>query len=260
MRKYWMTFRLGVTGALHYRGNLVAGFATYAMFILVFFCLWRNMYAQSDMPEMTLTQMIWYLCITEIIAFGANPRATGGVVQDVKNGNIAYQLLRPYNYVGYKYAESMGPVAVNTLLFAAAGSVLGFCIVGPIAGFRPWTLLPGALSMILGTSLLFFIQMAIGLTAFFIEDPSGIGLVVGKAISMLGTFLPIEFLPAGIRQLVQNLPFSYVTWAPARLMVGFEGGLFFRCLCLQVGYLAAFIGLCALLMRRGRRAIQANGG
>ena len=137
MRKYWMTFRLGVTGALHYRGNLAAGFATYAMFILVFFCLWRNMYAQSDMPEMTLTQMIWYLCITEIIAFGANPRATGGVVQDVKNGNIAYQLLRPYNYVGYKYAESMGPVAVNTLLFAAAGSVLGFCIVGPIAGFRP---------------------------------------------------------------------------------------------------------------------------
>lgn len=77
---------------------------------------------------------------------------------------------------------------------------------------------------------------------------------------MLGTFLPIEFLPAGIRQVVQNLPFSYVTWAPARLMVGFEGGLFFRCLCLQVGYLLAFIGLCALLMCRGRRAVQANGG
>lgn len=50
MRKYWMTFRLGVANALHYRGNLAAGFATYAMFILVFFCLWRNMYAQSDMP------------------------------------------------------------------------------------------------------------------------------------------------------------------------------------------------------------------
>lgn len=36
MRKYWMTFRLGVANALHYRGNLAAGFATYAMFILVF--------------------------------------------------------------------------------------------------------------------------------------------------------------------------------------------------------------------------------
>lgn len=260
MRKYLVTFRLSIVNALMYRGNLLAGFATYAMFILVFFCLWRTIYSAGDIEGLSLTQIVWYLCITEIVSFGANTSIYGKVAEDVKTGSVAYQLLRPYGYIGYRFAESMGPAAVNTCLFSVIGCILGFAVVGPIDGYRLWTLLPGALSLALGVTLFFFAQLAIGLSAFFIEDPYGLNLLLSKSVMMLGTFIPVEFLPRAVQRVVKCLPFSYMSWAPARLLVGFEPELFLRATAMQLIYLSAFIALCALLMRAGRRAIQANGG
>lgn len=260
MRKYIMTFRLSVVNALQYRGNLLAGWATYSMFILVFFCLWRTIYASGDMGGLTLTQIIWYLCITEIVSFGANTRIYNKVSQEVKDGSVAYQLLRPYGYIGYHFSESMGPAVVNTFLFAIVGCVLGFVVVGPIEDYQLWTLLPGFLSLILGIILYFFAQMAIGLSSFFIEDPYGINLILSKCVMMFGTFIPVEFLPKTMQGIVKCLPFSYMSWAPARLLVGYESALFVKSLILQIVYLIFFILLCCLLMRYGRKAIQANGG
>ena len=260
MRKYFLTFKLSIANALNYRGNMLAGFMVYSMFILVFFCLWRNIYSSGDMGGLTLTQIVWYLCVTEIISYGGNTRAYGPVAEDVKSGAIAYQLLRPYDYVGYRFATAMGPALVNTAIFSVLASILSLCTVGPIPGYRLWTLLPGAMMLILGISIYFFAQMAVGLSAFFVEDPYGFNLLLSKGVMMLGTFIPIEFLPRWLRRVAEYLPFSYISWAPARLLVGFEEALFVRCLSMQLLYLAIFIGICALLMRAGRRAIQSNGG
>lgn len=260
MRKYITTFRLSIVNALMYRGNLLAGWATYAMFILVFFCLWRTIYASGDMGGLTLTQIVWYLCITEIVSFGANTRIYNTISQEVKNGSIAYQLLRPYGYIGYRFSESMGPAIVNTCLFGFIGCILGFTVVGPIDGYQLWTLLPGLLSLILGIILYFFAQMAIGLSSFYIEDPYGINLIMSKCVMMFGTFIPVEFLPKAMQGIVKCLPFSYMSWAPARLLVAFDSALFIKSLTIQVAYILFFILLSSLLMYGGRRAIQANGG
>ncbi len=260
MKKYIMTFRLALQNAFMYRGNLVAGFFTYAMFIFVFLYLWSAIYADGGVPGLTLTQVVWYLCVTEIISFGANTRVYAQVAEDVKSGAIAYQLLRPYGYIGYQYASAMGPALINILLFGAVGLILGFWFVGPIAGYALWTLLPATLSLLLGVSLFFFVQLFIGLSAFFVEDPYGFNLLFGKFVFMFGTFLPIEFLPGWLQSFARKMPFSYVSWAPARLFVGYSGELFRSAVPVQVLYLILFMGLCALMMRLGRRAIQANGG
>ena len=75
MRKYILTFRLALSNAFLYRGNLLAGFATYAMFIFVFLFLWRAIYQGGGVEGLTLSQVIWYLCVTEIISFGAKKDA-----------------------------------------------------------------------------------------------------------------------------------------------------------------------------------------
>lgn len=260
MRKYLVVFRLSIVNALMYRANLLAGFASYTMFILVFFCLWRTIYASGGMDGLTLNQIVWYLCITEIVSFGANTRIYGVVAEEVKTGAIAYQLLRPYGYIGYQFAQSMGPAVVNTCLFSLIGAALGFIVAGPIKGYQAWTILPGLFSLSLGIALFFFAQLSIALLAFFIEEPGGLNLILSKCVMMLGTFIPVDFLPEGMRRVVKCLPFSYMSWAPARLLVGFEWDLFAQTIPVQLAYTAGLIGLCLLEMRAGRRAIQANGG
>jgi ABC-2 type transport system permease protein len=260
MRKYLLTFKLGIINALNYRGNMLSGFCVYTMFIVVFFYLWRAIYSTGDIAGLSLTQIVWYLCITEIVSFGANTRVYGQVAQDVKSGDIAYQLLRPYGYVGYRFASAMGPALINTVMFGLLGAALGFITVGGIPGYRIWTLIPGLVMLMLGIAIYFFAQMSIGLLAFFVEETSGFNLLLSKGVMMLGTFMPIEILPGWLKSIVQNLPFSYISWAPARILVGFEWELFARAITMQLIYLIAFMALCAVMMRAGRKSIQANGG
>jgi ABC-2 type transport system permease protein len=260
VRKYAMTFRIALQNALLYRGNLAAGFITYAMFIFVFLYLWTAIYEGGGVEELTLTQVVWYLCVTEIISFGANTRVYATVAEDVKSGAIAYQLLRPYGYIGYQFASAMGLAVVNILLFGAVGILLGSLFVGPIPSYALWTLLPAMLSLLLGVSLYFFVQLLIGLSAFFIEDPYGINLLFGKFVLMFGTFIPIEFLPDWLTAIARKMPFSYVSWAPARLFVGYSRELFFQAVPMQLMYLSLFMALCALCLAAGRRRVQANGG
>ena len=46
---------------------------------------------------------------------------------------------------------------------------------------------------------------------------------------MLGMFIPVEFLPGWLQTITRYLPFSYMTWAPARLIVAFLGAVLGSC-------------------------------
>lgn len=260
MKKYFVTFKIGLQNALMYRGNMLAGFCTYAMFIFVFFYLWRAIYAGGSVEGLTLTQVVWYLCLTELISFGARVTVYSDISRDVKSGGIAYQLLRPYDYIGYQLSSALGPIIINMLMFGIVGVIMGAATVGFIPGWRLWTLAPSMLSMVCGITLYFFISMFIGLTAFFIEDPYGINLLFHKMVFMFGTFIPVEFLPDWLQSIAKAMPFSYVSWAPARLTVGFSWELFSKAFPIQLAYLIGFAALCKLLMTAGRKKISANGG
>ena len=88
MRKYRTIARIHLMHSLQYRANLLGGFAMYAMFLFVFFCLWRTIYAAGAPEDYTIAQVIWYLCITELISFGTRTNVFTEIAQDVKNGTI----------------------------------------------------------------------------------------------------------------------------------------------------------------------------
>ena len=260
MRKYRTIARIHLMHSLQYRANLLGGFAMYAMFLFVFFCLWRAIYATGAPEEYTIVQMIWYLCITELISFGTRTNAFSEIAQDVKNGQVAYQLARPYSYLGYRLSGALGGMALNFAAFGLFALLIGFCFVGPIEGFAPRTLPFGLLSLLLGILLNLLLSMCLGLTAFFLEENSGLRFIYSKLVFMLGTFLPLEFLPGWLAGIARCLPFSYVSWGPARLIVAFEWAEFARIVPLQIAWIALAAILARALYARGARRLETNGG
>ena len=182
MRKYRTIARIHLMHSLQYRANLLGGFAMYAMFLFVFFCLWRAIYATGAPEEYTIAQMIWYLCITELISFGTRTNAFSEIAQDVKSGQVAYQLARPYSYLGYRLSGALGGMALNFAAFGLFALLIGFCFVGPIEGFAPRTLPFGLLSLLLGILLNLLLSMCLGLTAFFLEENSGLRFIYSKLV------------------------------------------------------------------------------
>ncbi len=260
LRKYAVIARVHVQNAFNYRANVVSGLLFYTLFIFVFFSLWRAIYQEGAVSGYTHTQVVWYLIVTELVVFGCRIPVVGQINEDVKTGAMAYLMNRPVHYIAYQAAAALGTVVVNLTFFGMLAVTLGLLFVGPIPGFH-WEGIPCMLlSGLMGVSLQFFSLVAIGLTAFRLEDNSAVYLIFQKLVFMLGMFLPVEFLPGWLQGIAKALPFSYVAWAPAKLFVDFSWPLFFRVAPMQLMWTAAAVGISMLMYRGGTRNLQANGG
>ncbi len=260
LRKYFTVFRISLENAFVYRSNILGGLLFYSLFIFVFFNLWRAIYQEGQVSGYSLTQIVWYLCITELIGFGSRSNIFHQMNDDVKSGSIAYQLNRPYKYVIYQFFNALGVMVFNFLICGVLAIILGLVMVGPIPGFR-FTTLPFALiSVILGIIMNFFILMTLGLTAFRLEENIAFYLIYQKLVFMLGMFIPVEFLPLWLQNIAKWLPFSYVTWAPARLVVAFSWDLFWTVVPIQILWVFVAIILSMMMYGYGIKGIQAHGG
>lgn len=260
MRKYGTVFTLSLQNAFHYRSNVFGGLLFYTLFIFVFFNLWRAIYQGGRVAGYSLTQMVWYLCITELIVFGSRTRIFEQMNEDVKSGSIAYQLNRPYHYVFYQFFHALGGMIFSFLVYGLLAVLLGMIMVGPIDSFNLTTSLFAVLSAVVGLIINFFFLMSLGLTAFRLEENFAFYLIYQKLIFMLGMFIPLEFLPAWLQTLARWLPFSYVAWAPARLMVSFSWALFWEVFPVQLLWAAASVLLALGMYRLNVADVQAHGG
>lgn len=260
LRKYLVIARIHVQNAFNYRAHVVSGMFFYTLFIFVFFSLWQAIYKEGSVNGYTHGQVVWYLIVTELVVFGCRIPIVGQINEDVKTGSMAYLLNRPVHYIAYQASSAVGHVAVNLLFFGTLAVALGLTFVGPVPDFQ-WMGLPlMLLSMLMGIALQFFCLMAVGLTAFRLEDNFAIYLIFQKLVFMLGMFLPVEFLPGWLQGIAKALPFSYVAWAPAKLFVNFSWGLFLQVAPMQLMWIVIALGLSLLMYRGGMRNLQTNGG
>jgi ABC-2 type transport system permease protein len=260
IRKYATIIQVSLTNAFVYRAVIFARFGFYALFIYVFMSLWRAIYQEGSVHGYSYIQIVWYLIVTEFIVFSSNSGFYTQMSEDIKTGEIAYFLGRPTHYVLYQLANSAGQILVNMGFIGLLGLSLGLIFVGPLDTFRPEGIPAMLIAIALGLVLNFFVLMLIGLSAFVMEDNTAMYLIYQKLVFMLGMFLPVEFLPAWLQPVALSLPFSYVCWAPAKLVVDYSPPLFVQLVSRQLMWVVLLMAAVFFVYRICQRRLQVNGG
>lgn len=204
--------------------------------------------------------MIWYLIVTELVTLSRTDIHLQ-VNEDVKSGNIAYLLNKPYNYVLYCFSYFIGEVGIKLLTNGIVGIAIGLIYAGSLKNFSLIHLPFIILSLILGCSINFFIYITLALTSFWFEDNTAFFWIYSKLIFTLGGMLmPIELFPKWLQNLSHYLPFAYVTYVPARLAVDFSFTNFCIQFSIQILYLVIFFILAMALYKKGAKNLNVNGG
>jgi ABC-2 type transport system permease protein len=233
-----------------------------AMVLFIFLQLWEATYraqGTATIAGFTLPQMLWYLAITESIVL-SRPRVNQAIDQEVRTGDVAYVLVRPYNYAGYRLAMYLGERLLRFVTTLAIGAALAAVYVGPV----PLSLAGlGAALVALGVAMLidFMGSFSVGLLAFWTEDTNSIALIYDRLVMLLGgMFLPLSVLPPVMARLADALPFSVLVFGPARLALGDPQASFPLILAKQALALALFGAVALALYRAALRRITVNGG
>ena len=232
------------------------------MFMFIFVQLWTAVYESQGTAEiagLTLANTIWYFLIAEMLELG-KIRHDMKITEEVRDGSIAYTLVRPYNYLAYHLANGIGETAVKMFLVF----VLGLPVVLHYAGLptTSWAHLPFIILVTLCAIMLDFLALSIiGLLAFVTEDTASFRLIYQKFVFILGgLMIPLDFLPDWLQGTARILPFNLTTYAPAKLFVAFEWAQFRQIIVLQIIWLAIYATILFFQYRWATRQLAVNGG
>lgn len=139
MRKYLYIYKSTLIENLTYIYNILIGFIYFFIIMIVLMNLWQYIYEDpSNMINgYTLNQMMWYVLITEALWYATkNKVLINEVSQDIRTGDVAYKINKPYNYIFYIMAKYFGEITLKTIIFSIMAAIIGICWIGPIQDFN----------------------------------------------------------------------------------------------------------------------------
>lgn len=273
LRKYVLAALTAMSERIAYPGNFVGSMFTYALFVFIFSRVWASAYAgATEIAGYTMRMSVWYFIIAEIPSFGFG-RFFSTLSRDMKSGQVAYLLARPYDFIGYNLAEKLGGSLIEAGIILAEGLAVGLVLVGlppAVAASSPSGSVPLVLefarmgflvvSLLLAGLLNYFLQMTIAMTAFWLEENEAFYWIFQKFALVVGTLIPIEFLPEQAARLAVWTPFSYLSYAPARIMVAFSLAEALSLVARQALWVILALMLARAVFASGSRRLSVNGG
>ena len=263
MRKYLFILKSEFMSSLQYVFNILFGFIGYAVILFVFFQLWHYLY--SDPNELingyTMNEMVWYIIVTEILwsSLGGRKFCTK-ICNDIKSGNIAYNLCKPYSYIGYALSSHLGSIIIKTVIYILLGMVMGFIFLGEFPAISISSIIVVSISSLLALVISTLLILMIGLFSFKIEDAQPFYWLYSKFILIIGTLFPIEFFPEIVRPILGYSPIFAICYGPAKLFVHFDFFYGLQVIGIQILYLIIVYFLCLCLYKKGVKKLNVNGG
>ena len=263
MKKYFYIFKATLIEELSYILNILFNFLNFIIMMFIFVNLWQYIYSDASqiINGYSLEQMVWYVLVTEIIWFGTrNKTLTNEISHDIKTGNIAYNINKPYNYIFYILSKHIGNTTIKSVFFWIFGIIIGFAFVGPIANFNIIYIPLMIISVILASLITSIIRIGISVFSFWIEDSTPFHWVYDKIILVLGTLFPIEMFPGILAVIIKYTPIYVVSYGPAKLIVDFSIDNFISIIIAQTIYLLIVTLIAVLLYKKGVKKLNVNGG
>lgn len=223
--------------------------------------LWTTIFTingETIISGFTLPMMVWYLVLTESIVT-AQGHLIEKIGDEVKTGEIANYLNKPYNYLFYKYFSILGETVTSFFLIFIVGGIVALIIVGPIN--ITIELIPIiAITTLFGLTLNFLFAFNLGILSFWLEESKALHFLYQKMVFVLGGMLvPLEIFPELIKEISLVLPFSYISYYPAKIFVQ-QNTLVLGAIIVQFIWIILLLGIGLFLFNKLSKRLSINGG
>ncbi len=260
-QKYFAIFGIHLKNRLVYLYDIFFSGIFMVIIIFIFLNLWKAVYGSGQHVKLcgyTLSDMIWYLVIAEAVILSL-PHINREIDEQVKSGTIACYLIRPVNFLFYKYMQYLAEVILKLPINLIIGGILGLIFIGvPQSTIN---ILPLLLIIYLAITLDFIIKMLIGIMAFWIEDTGPIAWIYGKMIFTLGgLFIPLEFFPDYLKNICMKLPFRLIPYSISRNCLNFKMDVFTETVWWFMIWLIPLLVLLTVLYAKGVKKLDIHGG
>ena len=261
MKKYLHIYKATILENIQYVSNIILRIISFVIIMFVLFNLWKYMYSgQNTINGYSQSQVLWYVLITEGIWFGVrNKSFTNEISDNIKSGNIAYNINKPYNYVFYLIVKNLGDITIKALSFILVVGTIGIFVIGRL-NFEVYQIPFVLIALFFSTLIFSTIDISISLISFWIEDAMPFHWVFDKFILIFGTIIPIEMFPDIVKKVISYFPTYPIMYGPVKIIIDFSFNICIKIIMIQIVYLIITVLIMNLLYKKGVKKINVNGG
>lgn len=259
------------------------------LFLLINYYLWKGIFSAGggSLVHIGWQQYLTYIGIGFLTARITICSKDMYIAGELKNGNVAMALLKPYSFHGMVFARHLGEKAVYILQTVPMLLVVVLLTKPSAASPGVWS--AWGASVVFSFLINYGFAMLIGTLAFWITNVWGLmllrnalrtifdgGMIAIALLFQIGAAgIPLKNLPlAGVPEaavkgfftavgvLSYCLPFQAMYYTPSGIFAGMirGAGPIALHLCIQVFWVLAFFAANALLWKRALRKITVMGG
>lgn len=265
MKSYFGIFKMNFKGELQYRAKALSGATTQIFWGLMYIYLYTAFMGGKIIEGFSIQQMVSYVWLGQAflaIRFLDLPK---NCAKEIENGNVCYKFVRPINLYNQWFAEHLGYKLSATIL-----RCIPLIIVASIMPSNLRLMLPASflhfvlflIAIIIGALLTSSISMIIVFLTFKTLSARGTTAICNTVCGVLGgLYIPLVFMPQSIQNVLNYLPFRFITDFPLRIYIGnikpSDSIMFF---VISIAWLIAIIIIGKLLISKAGKNAVIQGG
>jgi len=271
MKKYRHVLNIGIQNSLTYRFNFLARSLFGLIPLMAMLYVWRTIYrGNADkhggdlVGTYTFAEMVSYYLLTTVVdALTAVNEDDWQIAADIKDGNISQFLLKPIDYLWYRFCLFLSGRITYLAVTAVPLAIFVFCL-------RQYFVLPHdwmafglfLVSVVLTAMLQFFMSYTMAMLAFWVLEVSTfIFILFAFEYLASGHLFPLDILPPWLERVLYFTPFPYQLYFPVSIYMGKTAGAeLARGLVIQFAWVAFMYVVARFAWNRGIKKYSAAGG
>jgi viologen exporter family transport system permease protein len=203
-----------------YRSHMLLSLLIGPAYFLAQGFIWRALFAgREELGGFDLPEMLRYYGTAAVIYYLTMDFADWNLQMLVRTGRFLTFALRPVDHRTFALAQKLGHRSLGIVFeFLPVWLIFTFAFGVRLWPARPlWALLSVALAFL----MMFLVNYAVGLLAFWLTRTDGIRAMVRFTRDLLaGTLVPLTLFPAAAQKVMLFLPFQFIAYAPVRVFLG----------------------------------------
>ena len=266
LRGYYSVFKIRVINSLQYRAAAFAGLTTQFFWGFMLLMIFEAFYSSGSPQEFTFQNLVSYIWLQQaFLGFFMVWLRDNELGQIIINGNISYELVRPYSIYSFWYAKILGSKLSGGLMRFPLVILIALLLPAPYnlslpASFGAFALF--SLCLVLGLVLTTCIVMLMYISMFKTHTLVGSFVLFGITTDFFGGhYIPVPLMPQWLQTLSSLLPFRYASDLPFRIYSGnIAGAEAFSGVIIELVWIVLLFAAGSLLMRNVSKKVVVFGG
>ncbi|GAB7389040.1 ABC-2 family transporter protein [Bacillaceae bacterium] len=263
-RMYLEFSRKSFQRAAIYRFDAWTRILANVMFLFMWGFIWYGLYRGKEAAEgITFDVMLSYILISQMLqAVHSAGTPLWEIQERVRSGDIAMELMRPFDYPLRVLFSDLGSVAFHLLTAVLPLYLTLFWFFAPLLPQSPSQWLAFLVSALFGYLIRYSIELTFGLFTFWLIETGGVEDVFYFSISLLsGSVVPLWFFPDWLETVARYLPFQGIFFVPNAIFVGeLRGEEMLAALATQFVWVLITYAILRLTWKRAARKVVVQGG